>query len=104
MKIDSIKFAKVWICIPKVLLMLETDVHSLGLYNLDTAEGPRGEHPCRLPHGKGIVAQWDCSCLPSGPKAQPGLGSDVPPDQLAFPSCDGEGKVRMSDYYFINCK
>jgi hypothetical protein len=52
MKIDSIKFAIVWICIPKVLLMLETDVHSVGLYNLDTAEGPRGEHdPCRLPHG-----------------------------------------------------
>jgi hypothetical protein len=41
-----------------------------------------------------LVAQWDCSCLPSEPKAQPGLGSDVPPDQLAFPSCDGKGKVR----------
>ena len=36
-----------------------------------------------------------------GPEAPPGLGSDVPPDQLAFPSCDGEGKFSMSDCQIV---
>ena len=51
-------------------------------------------HMVRACNPSVLVAQWDCSCIPSEPKAQPGLGSDVPPDQLAFPSCDGKGKVR----------
>ena len=53
------------------------------------------------PSGTAASCTFGVTAFPSGPKAQPGLGSDVPPDQLAFPSCDGEGEVRMSDYYFL---